>query len=178
MPATRDLTGAHAWMADHGGAGIEGVVVKDRRRGYRPDRHTWDKVRIHHTTDAIIGGVTGPLADPDALVLGRPDEHGRLRVAGRTRPLTPGQRAELAAVLHAPAGAHPWPPVIPAARFGQYGAGPLVYTKVEPSVVVEVDADVCWEHGRWRHPVTYRRHRIDLTPDDLTPDDLGTGRPT
>ncbi|MGE3835815.1 MAG: ATP-dependent DNA ligase [Acidimicrobiia bacterium] len=177
MPATRDLAGARAWMADHAGtriegSGIEGVVVKDRRRSYRPDRHTWDKVRIHHTTDAIVGGVTGPVDHPEALVLGRFDERGRLRVAGRTRPLAPAQRAELAAVLRAPAGAHPWPPVIPAARFGQYGAGPLVYTKVAPNVVVEVDADVCWDHGRWRHPVTYRRLRIDLTPTDI-----GPGRP-
>lgn len=177
MPATRDLTGAQAWMTDDGGtgidgsgiggSGIEGVVVKDRRRSYRPDRHTWDKVRIHHTTDAVIGGVTGPLAHPEALILGRLDERGRLRVAGRTRPLALAQRTEVAAVLRAPAGAHPWPPVIPAARFGQYGARPLVYTKVAPQVVVEVDADVCWEHGRWRHPVTYRRLRVDLTPADV-----------
>ena len=33
MPATRELVGAQAWMHQHTGAGIEGVVVKDRSRG-------------------------------------------------------------------------------------------------------------------------------------------------
>ena len=36
MPATRELAAAQAWMDQHVGAGIEGVVVKERGRGYRP----------------------------------------------------------------------------------------------------------------------------------------------
>jgi ATP-dependent DNA ligase len=40
-PATRDLAAAHAWMSEHTGAGIEGVIVKDVRRGYRPGRTSW-----------------------------------------------------------------------------------------------------------------------------------------
>jgi len=38
MPATRELVGAHTWMDQHIGAAIEGVLVKDRTRGYRSDR--------------------------------------------------------------------------------------------------------------------------------------------
>ncbi|GJF02056.1 ATP-dependent DNA ligase [Pseudonocardia sp. D17] len=166
MPATRDLAGARAWMAEHGG-GIEGVVVKDRRRAYRPDRHAWEKIRIRSAVDAIVGGVIGPLDRPEALILGRRDDRGRLRVAGRTRPLRAAEQAELARVLAPPDGAHPWPPVIPASRFGQLGSDPIVYTKARPDVVVEVDADVCWEHDRWRHAVVYRRVRVDLTADDV-----------
>lgn len=41
MPATRELTGAHAWMRDHIDAGVEGVVVKRREHGYRPKRRSW-----------------------------------------------------------------------------------------------------------------------------------------
>jgi ATP-dependent DNA ligase len=167
MPATRSLEGARAWMAEHGGTGIEGVVVKDRKRAYRPDRHSWQKVRIRAAADAIVGGVIGRLDAPEALVLGRWDDHGRLRVAGRTRPLRPAERAELADVLVAPEGAHPWAPVLPAARFGQLGADPVVYTRARPEVVVEVDADVCWEQDRWRHPVTFRRLRLDLVAHDV-----------
>jgi hypothetical protein len=48
-------------------------------------------------------------------------------------------------------------------------AGELVdYTPTEPLLVVEVDADVSFEHDRWRHPTRYRRVRSDLRPTDLT----------
>ena len=47
--------------------------------------------------------------------------------------------------------------------------GDLVdYTPTEPLLVVEVDADVSFEHDRWRHPTRYRRVRSDLRPMDLT----------
>jgi ATP-dependent DNA ligase len=81
-PATRDLAAAHAWMTEHGGAGIEGVVMKDVRRGYRPGGTSWEKVRTRATIDAVVGGVLGPLTEPRVLVLGRHDVDGRLRVAG------------------------------------------------------------------------------------------------
>ena len=84
MPATRELVGAQAWMRDHADAGVEGVVVKHREHGYRPRRRSWWKVRTRTTADAVVGGVIGPLDAPEALLLGLPDEHGRLRVAGRT----------------------------------------------------------------------------------------------
>ncbi|MEJ3658606.1 hypothetical protein WEH80_37185 [Actinomycetes bacterium KLBMP 9759] len=38
MPATRALAGAQAWLREHADVGMEGVVVKDRSRGYRPGR--------------------------------------------------------------------------------------------------------------------------------------------
>ena len=84
MPATRELVGAQAWMRDHIDAGVEGVVVKHREHGYRPRRRCWWKVRTRATSDAVVGGVIGPLNAPEALLLGLPDRRGRLRVAGRT----------------------------------------------------------------------------------------------
>ena len=42
------------------------------------------------------------------------------------------------------------------------------YTPTEPLLVVEVDADVSFEHDRWRHATRYRRVRSDLRPMDLT----------
>ena len=50
-----------------------------------------------------MGGILGPLDAPEALLLGRPDEHGRLQVAGRTTPLTLPARRELGALLVPPA---------------------------------------------------------------------------
>jgi ATP-dependent DNA ligase len=166
MPATRELAGAHAWLRDHADAGVEGVVVKHREHGYRPRRRSW-KVRTYLTVDAVVGGVIGPLTAPEALLLGLPDKHGRLRVAGRTGPLTLPARREIGALLMPPQRAHPWPERIPSSRFGQRPGDLTDYTPTEPLLIVEVDADVCFEHDRWRHPTGFRRIRADLQTWDL-----------
>jgi hypothetical protein len=90
-----------------------------------------------------------------------------LRVAGRTAPLPASVRRELGALLTPPRGRHPWPERIPSSRFGQLPPQPVEYTPVEPALVVEVDADMCWEQDRWRHGTTYRRPRLDLRPADI-----------
>jgi hypothetical protein len=126
------------------------------------------KVRAHHTAEAVVGGVVGPLEAPEALLLGRIDKYGRLRVIGRTTPLTLPARREVGALLAAPRDAHPWPTTLPANRFGQWSGDDVTYTATEPNVVVEVDADVCFEHGRYRHPTRFRRVRAELRPDDLS----------
>jgi ATP-dependent DNA ligase len=168
MPATRELLGAQAWMHNHTDAGVEGVVVKHREHGYRPRRRCWWKVRTRTTADAVVGGVLGPLDAPEALLLGLPDSRGRLRIAGRTGPLTLPARHELGALLLPPQRVHPWPERIPSSRFGQLPGDLVDYTPTEPLLVVEFDADVCFEHERWRHPTAFRRVRGDLLPTDLT----------
>jgi ATP-dependent DNA ligase len=182
MPATRELVGAKAWMRDYADAGVEGVVIKHRQHGYRPRlrsswrkvrsrrprlRSSWRKVRSRMTADAVVGGVIGPLKAPEMLVLGLPDDRGRLRVAGRTGPLTLPARWELGGLLVPPQRAHPWPQRISSSRFGQLPPQPVDYTPTEPLVVVEVDADTCFEQQRWRHATTYRRVRGDLELADL-----------
>ena len=169
MPATRDLGGAQAWMREHIEAGVEGVVVKHREHGYRPRRRVWWKVRSRTTADAVVGGVIGPLDAPEALLLGLPDERGRLHVAGRTGPLTLPARRELGSLLVPAQRTHPWPERIPSSRFGQLPGDLVDYTPTEPLLVVEVDADVCFEQHRWRHPTGFRRIRAELDPTDLSP---------
>jgi hypothetical protein len=43
---------------------------------------TRTKVRTRTTAEAVVGGVVGSLEAPEALLLGRPDADGRLRIAG------------------------------------------------------------------------------------------------
>jgi ATP-dependent DNA ligase len=167
IPMTTDQAGARAWLTGHADAGIEGVVVKNLKHGYRPARRTWQKVRTRVTAEALVGGVIGPLHAPQVLILGRVDDGGRLRIAGRTGPLPAPIRTELGAVLQPPKRIHPWPVTIPSSRFGQLPAKPVEYTPVDPAVVVELDADVAFELGRWRHPTALRRLRLDLTAEDL-----------
>jgi ATP-dependent DNA ligase len=165
MPATTDPQAARVWLTGQP-PGVEGVVAKRRDQPYRSGARGWQKVRARSSSEAVIGGVLGTMERPDALVLGRFDDKGRLRVAGRTRPLAPDVRTQLAAHLAPPSCSHPWPTRIPASRFGQLPGAYIDYVQVEPSIVVEVETDTAFEHGRWRHPATCLRLRLDLIPTD------------
>ena len=129
-----------------GAVGIYRDRVERRLTDLRPRRRSWFKVRTRTTADAVVGGVIGPLNAPEALLLGLPDETGRLRVAGRTGPLTLPARRELGALLVPPRRTHPWPDQIPSSRFGQLPGDLVDYTPTEPLLVVEVDTDVCFDH--------------------------------
>jgi hypothetical protein len=73
-------------------------------------------------------------------------------VVGGTGPLKPDHQRAVSALLEPSAGEHPWPNQLPAGRTCVLGDGPpwLRVTLVEPTLVVEVDADQAYEH-RWRH---------------------------
>jgi ATP-dependent DNA ligase len=169
VPMTLDGDAARVWLTDHLAAGVEGVVAKRLDHAYLPGRRAWSKVRGRTSAEAIVGGVLGPIRAPVALVLGRRDQLGALRVAGRTSTIPRAQRAELGALLR-PAGAeHPWPPVLVPSRFG--AAAPVAYHRVRPDVVVElaVDSAVDVLRGRavWRHPARMVRVRHDLWTADV-----------
>jgi ATP-dependent DNA ligase len=168
MPATTDPAVARAWLTQHSAAGIEGVVAKRRDQPYRAGGRTWRKIRTRLTTEAVVGGVLGSIARPEALILGRYDTSGRLRIAGRTTPLPRLARAELGRVLTpGAAGTHPWPVTVPSSRFGQRPSEPIDYLQVAPTTVVELDVDTSFEQDRWRHATRYIRLRADLHPGDV-----------
>jgi ATP-dependent DNA ligase len=172
-PQTGDIDQARAWLADWPVAGIEGVVAKGATSRYRPGRRGWLKYRPTTTTWAIIGGITGTLAAPETLLLGRYDDTGRLRYTGHSHPINPGQRHELAGLLQeAPrttAGVdHPWPQPLPAAWTGHLDrSDPLPYIQVRPDLVAQISVDTAFEHHRWRHRVHYQAVRIDLSVHDV-----------
>jgi hypothetical protein len=55
----------------------------------------------------------------------------------------------------------------PSTRFEQCRHSRSSKPRSIPAVVVELDADVAFEHGRWRHPTALQRLRPDLAADDL-----------
>jgi len=114
-----------------------------------------------------VGGVLGSPRAPHALVLGRYDQRGRLRVIGRTFPLRSEASAGVAAVLTQPTGPHPWPTVLPGGRFGLPGSDPVEHTPVAPTLVVEIEVDTAFEAGRYRHGVKFLRIRAELQPEDV-----------
>lgn len=173
-PQTTDLAEAQEWLSTWTAAGIEGVMAKRLGSRYEPGRRGWRKLRARRTTEAIIGGVTGALHDPETLLVGRFDPAGRLRYTGRTHPLSAPQRRELALLLAPPGqgrsrgGGHPWPQPLPPAWSGQLDKPePLPYTQVDPTVVAEIEVDTAFEHHRWRHRVRYVRPRLDLSIYDV-----------
>ncbi len=161
-PATTDPAVARSWMLVTIDTGIEGVVAKRLDQPYRPGMRGWQKLRTRITAEAIVGGITGSIDAPRELILGRHDEHGRLRIAGRTTTLQPATSTRIAAVLEEQA--HAWPERLPA---HSWGAPRTAYTRVRPNLVVEVSADLALDGLRWRHPVRFVRARDDLRASDL-----------
>ncbi|WP_238455199.1 ATP-dependent DNA ligase [Micromonospora sp. ATA51] len=181
-PQTADMRQVSDWLLHWTvAAGIEGVVSKRLGSRYEPGRRGWSKFRTRIVTEAIVGGVTGSISSPETVLLGRFDRRGRLRYTGRTHPLTTHQAVELAALLAPPrmprpgAVAHPWPEPLPASWSSQLDQPePLRYVQVEPTIVAEIDADVAFEHQRWRHRVRYAKARLDMSVYDV-PLVLGEG---
>jgi ATP-dependent DNA ligase len=173
-PRSTDPAEAREWLAEWPSLGMEGLVVKRLGGAYQPGRRGWRKLRQRQTTEAVIGGVTGSIERPETLLLGRFDTSGRLRYAGRSRPLAPPQRTVLGLAL-TPAGPrrrggtnHPWPRPLPAAWSGHFeAAGPLEYQQVAPAIVAEIRVDAAYEHARWRHAVEFVRIRADLAVTDV-----------
>ncbi len=167
-PATTDRARAEDWLDPAwGAAGIEGVVVKGLSQKYQPARRGWIKVRARASAEAVVASVTGRVAAPSTLLLGRYDEAGRLRFIARTAPLSAAARREVGGLLYPGGAEHPW-------QHRRFSAGwgtreTLDHRPVVPDVVVEFVGDSAVDEGRYRHPVRYLRVRDDIGPEQLPP---------
>ncbi|WP_199828454.1 hypothetical protein [Streptomyces sp. WM6372] len=124
------------------------------------------KIRRRDTTEAVIGAITGTLARPQLLILGRHDQTGRLRAVGRTVPLRPDASRQVGEHLAAAGSAHPWTGVRFAASWGTREA--LDAVLVRPELVAEISADRAIDHaGVFRHPLRFQRLRLDASSDDV-----------
>ena len=174
-PSTTSRSLAQQWSQQWAPLGIEGIVAKSLTERYLPGARRWRKWRWRHSTEAIVGAVTGPFARPQTLLLGRLDPRGRLRYVARTVPLPPAAARQVAAEL-VPAGAgHPWSGR--AFTAGWHSREPLHPTLVSPRLVAEIAADTAVDAGIWRHPVRLLRLRADLSPDDVPASALATRPP-
>ncbi|MER5871957.1 ATP-dependent DNA ligase [Streptomyces sp. NPDC002044] len=166
-PMTTDPAKAREWLEEWTDvSGVEGLVVKKMNQRYLPGSRAWTKIRRRDTTEAVIGAITGTLARPQLLVLGRHDATGRLRPVGRTVPLRPHAVRELAGHL-APAGpGHPWTGAVFSSAWGTRDV--LDTTLVRPDLVAEISTDTSIDRGGvYRHPIRYVRLRLDASVDDV-----------
>ncbi|NEV92478.1 ATP-dependent DNA ligase [Streptomyces tendae] len=159
-PSTTDPATAREWLT-WTAAGLEGLCFKRLAEPYRAGTRAWGKYKVRVTADAVVGAVTGTLAVPRTLLLGRYDDTGRLRYTGRTVPLVRTEATSLAAALAPAGGGHPWTGRTFTAGWGSHDV--LDVTLVDPQLVVEVVVDVARDAaGRWRHPVRLHRARPDM----------------
>lgn len=61
---TMDRDEAARWMTEWAAVGMEGIVAKPLNRRYEPWARGWRKIRLRHSTEAIVGAVTGTLRRP------------------------------------------------------------------------------------------------------------------
>ncbi|WP_369780044.1 ATP-dependent DNA ligase [Streptomyces sp. R33] len=166
-PMTTDLAKAREWLQTWTDVfGVEGIVVKPLTSRYLPAYRGWTKIRRRDTTEAVIGAITGTLARPQLLNLGRHDQTGRLRAVGRIAPLRPDAARQVGEHLAAAGPGHPWTGVRFAASWGSREA--LDAVLVHPELVAEISADRAIDHGGvFRHPVRFQRLRLDASTDDV-----------
>ncbi|MFD0068965.1 ATP-dependent DNA ligase, partial [Streptomyces sp. NPDC127574] len=139
-PMTLDRDEALSWMQEWAPAGIEGVVAKRLTGVYQSGVRGWEKARVRHTSEALVGAITGRVQAPSTLLLARRGEAGRMHFVGRTTVLSRQTAADVGRLLRLQAGGHPW-------RGRRFSAGwgsteTLDVQLVEPSVVVEVSVDI------------------------------------
>lgn len=161
-PMTTDLAKAREWLESWPDvSGVEGILIKNTNQRYLPNHRGWTKIRRRDTTEAIIGAITGALARPQLLILGRHDDSGRLRSIGRTVALRPDQARQVAEHLEAADPGHPWTGARFAAARGSREVLDVVL--VGPDLVAEVSADTAVDRGGvHRHPLRFRRLRMDM----------------
>ncbi|MFI0141888.1 ATP-dependent DNA ligase [Streptomyces luteogriseus] len=158
-PSTTDPAVAAQWLP-WASAGLEGLVFKRLDEPYLPVR-SWRKYKVRVTTEAIVGAVTGSLAAPRTVLLGRYDRAGRLRYTGRSTTLSQAAGRALAELLRPPSAVHPWDGWTFSAGWGTRRA--LDVHLVQADVVMEVAVDVARDAaGRWRHPARAHRVRTDI----------------
>ncbi|WP_112470884.1 ATP-dependent DNA ligase [Streptomyces triticisoli] len=142
-PSTTEADVVREWLT-WASVGMEGVVFKRLNDVYRPSARGWEKYKVRETSEAIVGAITGSLAVPRTLLLGRYDDGGRFQYVGRTTTLAQAAGATFAGLLAAGRRGHPWAGWSFSAGWGSQEK--LNVTLVEPELVVEVGVEPspCW----------------------------------
>lgn len=162
-PATTNTDTIREWLTDGvEKRGYEGIVWKSPQDPYRPGARAWHRYKVHATTEAVIGAVTGRITQPQSLFLGRLDRDGQLRYVGRSTMLGSAKAAEVGAVL-SPAASHPWT----GRRFSAAWRSSATVSPVlvEPRIVAEISVDAAKDRGVYRHQVKFVRVRAELQPE-------------
>jgi ATP-dependent DNA ligase len=183
-PATHDMKIATDWFHRFEGAGLDGVMAKQRGGAYEADKRVMLKVKHERDCDCVVAGFRwhkkGEGTAIGSLLLGLFNDSGVLQHVGVCASFTAQKRVELVEYL-APyrenaLAHHPWRGWAEGAEDGQRMPGgqsrwsngkDLSWEALRPELVVEV----AYEHmqgARFRHMSQFRRWRLDKKPSDCT----------
>ncbi len=180
-PLTDDIAIARQWFSVFEGAGLDGVVAKDGRSTYQPDKRVMTKVKHARTADCVLAGYRVHKSGPErigSLLLGLYDGE-RLASVGVAGSFTLARREELFVELQplvAKWDDHPWAwaeqeagtRTPREAEGSRWNSGKdLSFVPLRPERVVEVAYDHM-EGERFRHTTQFRRWRPDRDPLSCT----------
>jgi ATP-dependent DNA ligase len=177
-PATSDRATAAEWFERFRGAGVDGIVAKDRGLRYEPGRRSMVKVKHERTADCVVAGIRLFADRPvlSSLILALYDDDDALRHVGVVTQLPAGDRVafldELAPLV-IPLDDHPWRNgfLISRSPLGRLKGSAARWTPdmdhdwvpLRPIRVSEVGFDQV-DVDRFRHPARFRRWRPDRDP--------------
>ncbi len=173
-PQTADVDEASAWFTQYEGAGLDGVIAKNRDGTYQPGVRGWVKVKHLRTVDCVVGGYRPATKGGGigSLLLGLYDSDGVLHHVGHTSSFNAAERREIFERLQ---------PLVGGDSFG-HGRTPGApsrwtrtaladWTSVAPTLVCEVSFDHL-QGERFRHASRFLRWRVDKDPRECTFDQL------
>jgi len=191
-PATGDRAVASDWFHRFEGAGLDGIVAKNKTSPYEPGQRVMIKVKHERTCEAVVAGFRWHKSGNDekvgSLLLGLFDGAGVLHQIGVTATFTDAKRRELKETLapyrHDALAGHPWKEwaegMAAAAAEGarkpggqsRWNAGKdLSWEPIRPELVVEVGYDHL-QGTRFRHTAQFKCFRTDKKPSECTYDQL------
>ncbi|GED96483.1 ATP-dependent DNA ligase [Gordonia crocea] len=168
---TADTGVAQRWFSAFEGAGLDGIVAKDRAGVYVPGKREMLKVKHKRTADCVITGyrVHRSGTGVGSLLLGLYGDDGELRMVGGSSAFSDAKRVELQTLLEPmrPDADTPHPGEL--TRWRHAGSGE--FFPVNQELVAEFAYDQM-ENGRFRHTVKFLRWRPDREPDSCRYDQL------
>jgi len=185
-PATEDLETARRWFAQFEGAGLDGLIAKDRDLPYQPDKRVMTKIKHKRTADCVVAGYRVHKSAEDrigSLLLGLYDERGVLASVGVIGSFSMAVREELFIQMQplvTTFEGHPWnwaaheqgertPRKNEVSRWNN--GKDLSFIPLRPERVVEVRYDYM-EGIRFRHTAQFERWRPDREPRSCTYEQL------
>ena len=191
-PATEDRTIAEDWFRRFEGAGLDGVVAKEKSQTYEPNKRVMLKVKHERECDCVVAGFRwhkkGDRTLIGSLLLGLYVDNGTLQHVGVCASFSIEKRKKLVEFLEPyrkdALKNHPWK------AWAEYGADPeqgmsrmpggqsrwsagkdLSWEPLRAELVVEVAYDHM-QGDRFRHTAQFRRWRADKKPTDCTYEQL------
>jgi ATP-dependent DNA ligase len=191
-PATEDRSVAADWFRRFEGAGLDGVVAKEKSQTYEPNKRVMLKVKHERECDCVVAGFRwhkkGERTLVGSLLLGLYDDTGTLQHVGVCASFSMDKRKKLVEFLEPyrkdALKDHPWK------AWAEHGADPeqgmsrmpggqsrwsagkdLSWEPLRPELVVEVAYDHM-QGDRFRHTAQFRRWRADKKPKDCTYEQL------